>query len=360
MAEHHGGRHGPVSRNSLGQGHAESFIFIAIATILLTRLYLKVTGYPQVGGGDLHIAHSLYGELLMMFALVVGWLLLGVGARNLAVVLGGVGFGLVLDEVGKFVTKDNDYFYGPSAEIMFAVLIVVLLSTHALRALRPLSAHELLASASLIAADGVAKGLSAHRRALGLSLLERARGGGADPQDIEHVRALLQSARPDSDHLHAIRRRLARLVPAWVTSPRSVRVVGWLVVVVALASLFFHSLGIALGGYFDRDANVTDHLAGMSAGTAILVIGAGLTVAMGLPATIALRRTDRIWPLRLLREAALFFTLCSAVVHFATEGFAALINLSIGLLATAMLTHQLTVRERAETPTHANTAATSG
>lgn len=351
MVGHHGGHPGPVSRNSLGQGHAESFIFIAIATILITRLYLKLTGYPQVGGGNLHIAHTLYGEVLMMVALLVGWLLLGAGARNLAVVFGGVGFGLVLDEVGKFVTKDNDYFYGPSAEIMFALVIIVLLSTHALRAARPLSAHESLASASLIAADGVAKGLGAHRRELGLRLLESARGGDVDPQDVEHVRALLESARPDSDHLHGIRRQLARLVPAWAKSPRWVPIVGWLIVAAALASLFFHSLGAALGGYFYRDAMVNYHLAGLSVGTAILLIGAALTVAMGLPATIALPRTDRIWPLRLLREAALFFSLSSAVVHFAVEGFAALINLSIGLLATAMLTYQLDLRERAETPT---------
>jgi hypothetical protein len=343
------GQHrGPVTRNYLGQSHAESFLFIAIATILLTRLYLKLTNYPQVGGGNLHIAHTLYGELLMMLALLVGWLLLGKGARTLAVVLGGIGFGLVLDEVGKFVTKDNDYFYGPSAEIMYVLVVVVLVGTRVLRAVRPLSAHEYLASASAIATDGVARGLSEHQRDVGLRLVQRAHDGGAAAEDIEHVRGLLQSARTASDHLHAVRSRLPRLIPAFVESPRFARLIGWVIVAAALASLFFHTLGVALGGYFyhdfPQDRSVRIHLAGMSVGTAILMIGAVLTLAMALPAAIALRRTDRIWPLRWLRDAALLFTLLSALVHFATEGFAALINLSIGLLAMAILSYQLNRR----------------
>jgi hypothetical protein len=80
-----------ITHNAGGPGAAEAFVIIAIATILLTRLYLEVTGYPQVGCGDLHIAHALYGGALMMLALLIGRLLLGTGARVVGVVPGGIG-----------------------------------------------------------------------------------------------------------------------------------------------------------------------------------------------------------------------------------------------------------------------------
>src|ERR1700761_4046591 len=172
MTEHDHPRRGPMCRNFIGLGHAEAFIIIAIATILITRLYLQLTGYPQIGGGDLHIAHSLYGGALMMLALLLGWLALGGGARTLAIALGGIGFGLMLDEVGKFVTKTNNYFYGPATEIMYIVVVVVLVGARLVRTIRPLSAHEYLASASAIAADGIARGLGNHRREVGLRLAE--------------------------------------------------------------------------------------------------------------------------------------------------------------------------------------------
>ena len=343
-------RTGPVSRNFAGSGHAEAFIVIAIATILITRLYLQLTGYPQVGGGELHIAHSLYGGLLTMLALLIGWLLMGGGARTTAIVMGGIGFGLSLDEVGKFVTKTNNYFYGPAAEIMYILVIFVLVGTRVLRTVHPLSAQECLASASLIAADGVARGVGEHRREVGLRLIEWARPGGADPTEAEHVRALLLSCRAASDRLYTVQRMITRLTPAFIKSPRLVPIVGWLIVFAAVFSLFFHTLGGTLGRYFYREPLVKIHVGGMTPGAVILLVGAVLTLIMALPATIALQRTERIWPLRLLRDAALLFTLLSAMVHFATEGFAALINLAFGLLAMAILSYHLHLREDAETP----------
>jgi hypothetical protein len=78
----------------------------------------------------------------------------------------------------------------------------------------------------------------------------------------------------------------------------------------------------------------------------ILLVSAALTLGMALPAMIARRRTHSVWPLRLLRNAALTFTLLNALVNFATEGFAALINLSIGLFALAILSYHLDVAAR--------------
>jgi hypothetical protein len=339
-------RHGAITRSAIGPSAAEAFIIVAIATILLTRLYLQLTGYPQIGGGDLHIAHALYGGALMMLALIIGWLMLGFGARMLCVILGGIGFGLFLDEVGKFVTKDNDYFYGPAAEIMYVLVVVVLVGTRVIRDFRPLSPHECLATAATMAADGVARGLADRRREIGLSLVERARAYGEDPDDVDNVRALLLSADSASDRLHASQQRALRVIPAFLRSPRWVPVVGWLIVLGSFFGLALGAVGVWLGGYVYDDDRVHFELAGVGVETVILLVSAALTLGMALPAMIARRRTDSVWPLRLLRNAALTFTLLNALVNFATEGFAALINLSIGLFALAILSYHLDVAVR--------------
>ncbi|MEV3904195.1 hypothetical protein AB0K11_17880 [Mycobacterium sp. NPDC050551] len=341
---------GAITRHATGPGAAEAFVLIAIATILLTRLYLQLTGYPQVGGGDLHIAHALWGGALMMLALLLGWLTLGAGTRIVAVVMGGIGFGLFLDEVGKFVTKDNDYFYGPAAEIMYVLVVLILVGARIFRDFRPLSGRECLASAAAIAADGLARGLADHRRTVGLVLVERAQQEGADPADVDHVRSLLRSADPAGDRVHRLQQWAPRVVPGFLRSPRWITVVGWLLVVGALGSLVLGLLGIALGGWDYQDDDLTLHLDGAGVASILLVVSAALTAAMAVPAMVARRRTAEVWPLRWLRNAALLFTFLNALVDFATVGFAALIGLAIGVFTLAVLTYHLDVAARAELP----------
>lgn len=100
------------------------FFISAVASVLLIRFYLRLTGYPQVGGETLHIAHVLWGGLLMLAALVLLLAFIGRASRRWAALLGGVGFGTFIDEVGKFVTRDNDYFYRPAVALIYVVFVL--------------------------------------------------------------------------------------------------------------------------------------------------------------------------------------------------------------------------------------------
>jgi hypothetical protein len=97
------------------------------ATVVGVRLFLELTGYPQVGGGVLHIAHLLWGGLAMFIGLIVVLIWENPGALYTTAVLSGVGIGLFIDEVGKFITKNNDYFFPAAAPIIYGFFLIVFL-----------------------------------------------------------------------------------------------------------------------------------------------------------------------------------------------------------------------------------------
>ena len=107
------GRIGAPTRNVNIGALQDTFLISAVAMILIIRLQLFLTHYPQLGDGRLHIAHLLWGGLFMLIAIGILISFVGPGLRLPAAIVAGVGFGFFIDELGKFITDDNDYFFEP-------------------------------------------------------------------------------------------------------------------------------------------------------------------------------------------------------------------------------------------------------
>jgi len=141
------GRQRHFIRNVKSADYLEYFLVAAVATVLAVRFYLHLTGYPRVGGETLHVAHVLWGGLFMAVAVFLLTSFLSRRTTRFAVVLGGVGFGLFIDEVGKFMTSDNDYFFRPAVAIMYALIVLLILAGMGLRRLRGYTQEEYLVNA---------------------------------------------------------------------------------------------------------------------------------------------------------------------------------------------------------------------
>lgn len=111
--------------------NAEFYLLLSLLSFALsvagTRLFLELTGYPQLGNSELHIAHVLWGGLLLFIAAVLPLLYANRWVYYAGGILSGVGVGLFIDEVGKFITQSNDYFYPPAAPIIYAFFLLVVL-----------------------------------------------------------------------------------------------------------------------------------------------------------------------------------------------------------------------------------------
>jgi hypothetical protein len=118
-------------RRPVKRQHADDYLLITLlsfaASVSGTRLFLELADYPQLGGGGLHIAHVLWGGLLLFVASLLPLILANRWVYPLGAALAGAGVGLFIDEVGKFITSNNDYFYPAAAPIIYAFFLLVVL-----------------------------------------------------------------------------------------------------------------------------------------------------------------------------------------------------------------------------------------
>jgi hypothetical protein len=160
-------------RNIDAGEYFESFLVSAVAAILGIRAFLHVTGYPKVGGDALHVAHMLWGGLLMAAALLLLLGFLGKQVKSLSAVVGGLGFGTFIDELGKFLTHDNDYFFEPTVALIYVVFILMYIGMTVVQRRAP-SAEESVANALEITLEAVRRDMDETERQRAQELLRQA------------------------------------------------------------------------------------------------------------------------------------------------------------------------------------------
>ena len=116
----------PVRRH-----RAERYVLISLITFAFTvialRAILWLAGYPQIGTGTVHIAHVLWGGLGLFGASLLMLVLSNRWAMLLGASLSGAGVGLFIDEVGKFITSNNNYYTPAAAPIIYALFLATVL-----------------------------------------------------------------------------------------------------------------------------------------------------------------------------------------------------------------------------------------
>lgn len=178
-------------RNLEAGAYRENFLVSSVVTVFVVRIFLKLADYPQLGGGNFHIAHIVWGGFFMLASIIILLQFLSKTAAAAASVLGGIGFGLFVDEFGKFITSDNDYFFQPTVAFIYIIFVLTYLITRFIP-----HAHKVTKKEYLINA---------------IEMIKESAINDFDVEEEKRAREYLRKADQDNPIVHALHKLLLKI-----------------------------------------------------------------------------------------------------------------------------------------------------
>ncbi|HSK40078.1 MAG TPA: hypothetical protein VK943_09960 [Arenibaculum sp.] len=305
--------------------------------MLAIRFYLRVTDYPRIESGSLHVAHMLWGGLLMLAALVLLLSYIGKGTHQLSALLGGFGFGAFIDELGKFITRDNDYFYKPAIALIYVVFILLYLTFRSIHREQLATPEEFLANALQELEPAAVRKLTRDERNRILNYLSRSDPGHPLTITLKEVMLNVPIGADRPRPLQPFRERLLRFYRQLAVSRGfHTAVVTFFVAQLGLKMAFglaqLFGEGIDRGVFYMPVISAIDRgLAGRSpsdwAGITSSVLS-GVFVVLG----VILIRRSRLAAFRMFQRSILISIFLTQVFMFYREQWSALIGLTFNVL----------------------------
>ncbi|HSX46031.1 MAG TPA: hypothetical protein VLG27_03455 [Candidatus Saccharimonadia bacterium] len=322
-------------RNVNARDHLELFLVSAVSSLLLLRFYLHAAGYPQVGGGSLHIAHMLWGGLLMLAAIVINLSFLGMRVQRFCAFIGGIGFGIFIDELGKFLTKDNNYFFRPTIGLIYAIFAILYLVGNFISRDQRLSSEEYQLNALQQMEEAVRKDMDAREKGELKRLLARADQDDAVTKELQAALSRLKTVRHAPSRLDRFKTSVGRAYDLFWQQRRSNQLVAG---VFLLEALIF--LGVVVGNISHSFASVHDLLNNTDTYSTRLLIGqlASSVVASVFAIIGAVKLTSsRLEGFEWFRRALLINLFLTEFFIFSRVQFQALPGFVINLLMLIVL-----------------------
>lgn len=307
------------------------FVVSAVATILIVRASLASSGYPKIAGGGLHIAHVLWGGLLLALAIVLSMSFIGQVVRPYVAILAGIGFGLFLDEVGKFVTRNGSYRFRPALAIIYVTVVLFVLLIQWLHGRRPTTPAEFLAAALAEVCAAAGSGFSDHRRERALQLLSLS-CGQPGAEETERLIRSMPKGKQLGDPLIAMRRLVQRVGRPIVGMPILRRITVGLLVMTAFLQLLA-ALGYAIVAMADPKSLGSDFSGVATIGATASATLAAICVVLGL----RLIRRDKNAAYGWFERAVLVNLLLTQVFTVTSNQFFELPSIVVNLLMLGIL-----------------------
>ena len=272
-----------------------------------------------------------------------------------AALFGGIGFGTFIDEVGKFVTQDNDYFFQPAVSIMYVIFILIYVAVHTIQTRWSYTKQEYLINAIEGLKEIALSDLDEGEKNRAVDYLNRS--DPADPLVISTKNLLLNTraaAIPRAGAYARLKLFLNKLYLAVIDKrvfTATVITIFLLKFVVTTAVVIFYVFFLGLGWAGIIDSSVFDHVEktfrniSFIQGAQILSsLASGIFVFIG----IYYMRRSKLEAYQMFERSILISIFLTQVFIFYQKEFAALVGLSINVLFLLVIKFMIE-RERSVT-----------
>ena len=328
-------------RNARAASLYENFFVAAVASVLLIRVFLAATDYPQLGPGGLHIAHMLYGGILMVAALVMCMSSLGHRTLSVASLVGGAGFGFFIDELGKFLTRDNNYFFRPTSVIIYLIFVGMFFLFRKVSREAVYTPLEYTINAVALLEEVILRDLDGSEHARLQRYLGRSDQSDPIVQQLRAVVAAIpKSSLIEHRRLDKTRKKIGILTANLLSRRDTQNVVSAIFIgqaVISIELLLFSVFGnYALGGHVLRAIPTPQIAQLVSATISFIVVMVGAYFL----------RQNRLIGLEFFRRAVLIDLLVTEPFVFYREQFLAVFGLAFKLILWAILLYVISAERR--------------